>query len=372
MAENRHIDLRLNCRLLDRYVGREFLVSYGIAVLVVLTLRILLDLFVQFDEFIETQRGSMAVLGNIVDYYGPKVFEYFRDFSGTMIIMAAAFSLARLMKQNELTAVLASGISLKRVIAPVVLLGFGLNILMILDQELILPKLAHKLVRKHDEVERLGKISIWLLPDRDGALLCARQFDPQLQILRDVTIIQRQGGQVVGRITARQANWNEALQCWDLEDGSAIRRTGEAESGVETAVDRYYSDLTAEYLWLQRNRDSKSLMSSADLSRLLRKEAVKLRPMDRREAICEKHFRFTDPIINMVMLLTGLPLLVSRERRSTKTAIFLALAGSGGCFVATFVCKLLAGDMLGPLWAGWLPIIIFLPLSVLALDSLKT
>jgi lipopolysaccharide export system permease protein len=364
--ENRRFELGLNCKLLDRYVGREFLISYAIAVLVVLTLRVLMDLFIQFDEFIETQRGAAGLIANIADYYGPKIFEYFRDFSGTMIIMAAAFSLARLMRQNELTAVLASGISLKRVIAPVVLLGFGLNILMVLDQELVLPRLASKLVRSHEEVEELKTIPIWLLPDRGGALLCARKYDPQNQVMTDVTVIQRREGRVTGRITAKSAKWNEEMLGWDLENGVIKDADG------ERPLERYGSDLTAEYLWLQRHREAKSLMSSADLSELLRKDAVKLRPADRREALSEKHFRFTDPIINMVMLLTGLPLLVSRERRSTKTAIFLALAGSGGCFVATFVCKLLAGDILGPLWAGWLPIIIFLPVSVLALDSLKT
>ena len=74
----------------------------------------------------------------------------------------------------------------------------------------------------------------------------------------------------------------------------------------------------------------------------------------------------------MVMLLLGLPMLVSRERRNTKTAMFLAFAGAGGCFVATFACKLLGGAVLDPLLSASLPIIVFLPLSVLALDGLKT
>ena len=92
----------------------------------------------------------------------------------------------------------------------------------------------------------------------------------------------------------------------------------------------------------------------------------------RREIISEKHFRFTDPIINLVMLLLSLPMLVSRERTSSKTTRLLAMLLPCACFIATFACKIMGADLLDPLLAAWLPLIIFLPISVLALDAVKT
>ena len=82
------IDLGFSIKLLDRYVAKEFLVSYFIAVAVVMALRIVLDLFVQFDEFVETKSGQAApnviqVIGYIVNYYWPKLFEYYRDCTGS-------------------------------------------------------------------------------------------------------------------------------------------------------------------------------------------------------------------------------------------------------------------------------------------------
>jgi len=72
----------------------------------------------------------------------------------------------------------------------------------------------------------------------------------------------------------------------------------------------------------------------------------------------------------------GVPLLVSRERKNAKSAVILCLVGAGGCFLATFVCKLLVGSEVpvfnNPLLAAWLPIIVFVPISVIALDELKT
>jgi len=358
-------------KIIDRYVGREFMVSYVIAMLVVLSLRIILDLFVEFDEFVEARAdqqapGALTIIGYIVDYYGPKSFEFFRDFSGTIVILAAAFALARMTRQNELTAVLASGISLKRVIMPIVLLSFLLNLLMVLDQELILPRFADKLVRRHDEMKQLRTVRVWLLPDRNGALFSGR-YDHEKQGISDLFVIVRSEGRIAGLVNADYGRWNAEGQYWELQNGRYLNHKEPGSATVE--LTRYPSDLSANFLWLQRNATSKTFMSYRDL-RKLQVRAVKQAQIKDLEG--EKHFRFTDPIINMVMLLLGLPLLVSRERRSTKTAIFLALLGAGGCFVATFACKLLAGGVLPPLLAAWIPIIVFAPLSVVALDGLKT
>ena len=169
-------------RILDRYVASEFMVSYLNAILVVLLLRVILDLFVMFDEFVERDAGAVApgamvILAKILKYYGPQLLWYFRDFSGTIIVLASVFALVRMARDNEFTAVLASGISLKRLIAPIVLLAFLFNLLTVIDQEFILPRLADKLVRRHDEMDQLRPAYFYLMPDRDGALLSALQFD---------------------------------------------------------------------------------------------------------------------------------------------------------------------------------------------------
>jgi len=370
------IHLSLGPKILDRYVAMEFLFSYVVAFSVVLSLRVIMDMFVQLDEFVESGEGAWTSMTYIGRYYGPKVFEYFRDFSGTIILLAAAFALARMMRHNELTAVLASGVSLKRVIAPIVFLGFGLNLLMVADQELVLPRLADKLVRRADEMHRLRTLRVWLMPDkRNHALLSAQAFDAEEQTLQGVHITLREGGRAVGQVTAASGQWDTERHGWALEGGVYW----DLAKASNEALAFYPSDVTPQYLWLQRNKNFKSLMSSADLGRL---QQLELKAGDRAETITEKHFRFTDPITNMVMLLLGLPLLVSREKRSTKSAILLSLLGAGGCFVVTFACKLMVGeDVFGRLLQNqdfeyaliaWLPIIVFLPLSVLALDSIKT
>ncbi len=368
MSKSQKKEFKIIPKIIDRYIAREYLFSYLIAIVVVLSLRTLIDLFLQFDEFSEkADDTAFQVIASIINYYTPKLFEYYRDFSGMIVLLAAAFSLIRMSRQNELTAILASGISLKRVVAPIILLGFGLNMIMVVDQELILPHLADKLTRKPDEVQEARIVQIWNLRDKDNALISG-QFNAQTNELTKFMVIQRNDSIMTGVIMAKAAKWDTDQKHWVLTKGK-YRKPG-VESNKSPVVLKYESDLTPEYLWLQRNSSFKSLMSKSELTQLILRRQLK--PIDEAEAIGETYFRLSDPIINMVMLLMGLPMLISRDKRNPKSSIFLAIIGSGGCFIVTFACKLMVGTGLEPFMAAALPIIIFTPLSVLAVDSIQT
>jgi len=73
-------------KIIDRYVAREYMISYLIAMAVVLSLRVLIDLLIEFDEFAETRSsgaapGVLEVIYNIFGYYGPKLFEYSQKYN---------------------------------------------------------------------------------------------------------------------------------------------------------------------------------------------------------------------------------------------------------------------------------------------------
>ncbi len=366
--------------IIDRYVSREYLISYLIAIGVLLGLRVLVDVFVQLDEFVESKDGEspnmLMVIGYIFNFYGPKIFEYFRDLSGTIVLIAAAFSLSRMTRQNELVAILSSGISLKRVIAPIVILGVLLNGLMIIDQEYILPRLAHKLVRNHDEMAGARSFPVRLLADHDGAaLLYSASYNPINSEMDKPLIVFRNNAAMESVIKADSAVWNPVNQSWSLINGFRYTQSIDPKE-AKVAVSEYPSEITPEYLSVQRNSSYKSLMSSEELTKFISRGGLK--SAEKSEALSEKHARFTDPIINMIMLLVGLPMLVTREKKQNKIAYIYMFCGAGGCFLATFACKLLASsdiyvsNDLQRAMISFLPIIIFAPVSLLAVDAIKT
>jgi len=79
--------------------------------------------------------------------------------------------------------------------------------------------------------------------------------------------------------------------------------------------------------------------------------------------------RVTLPIDNIIMLLLGLPFILSRER-NIKASAALCLLVTASFLVFVYLCQYTLTDQ--PLIAAWLPVLIFGPLSVVMLDAVKT
>ena len=110
-------------KILDRYVLISFLKNYLISFMVLIGLYIVLDMVFNFDELAEVQARANAtgfasvllLLRSIGDYYFFQTFRIFVHLSGIIPIVAAAFTLIRMSRFNELTAVLSAGVPLLRV-----------------------------------------------------------------------------------------------------------------------------------------------------------------------------------------------------------------------------------------------------------------
>src|SRR5207244_3344017 len=140
-------------KLLDKYVLISFLKNYLISLMVLIGLYVVLDMVFNFDELAEVQAkqnaaGALSVfnlLRSIADYYFFQSFKIFVHLSGIIPIVAAAFTLIRLSRFNELTASLAAGVPLLRTAMPIIIAAIVLNILLMVDQEMIIPGMIPKL-----------------------------------------------------------------------------------------------------------------------------------------------------------------------------------------------------------------------------------
>ena len=364
-------------KILDKYLAKNFLIGYVIAFCVLMGLRILIDLFVNLDEFTEhADLGAWAVLKNIFIFYGLNTSLYFRDFAGMITVVAAAFSLGRMVRQNELVAIMASGVSLKRVIGPIVFLALLLTGLLVIDQELIIPPLSDKLARSQDDIPGEESYDVWFIPDGHGSLICSKRFDVKTSTLHQPTIITRREikpgtgiWEVIGRISAEKAVDVHKTANWVLTNGRLFKS---GSLGGPQPIPSYSSDIVPKDIPVRRKSMHIPLLSWLQL-RALAGQGTK----DTAQLWAQMHFHITEPIINLVMLMVCLPILVCRDPKSMKSAIMISFGTTVACFITTFVCKMLATEpvlfdkVMVELWA-WLPVLIFLPIAVIELDSMRT
>jgi len=374
-------------KILDKYVAKSFLTGYLIAFCVLIGLRIIIDLFVNLDEFSEhANLGTLAVAKNILSYYAIHCTLYFRDFAGMIIVVAAAFSLGKMVRYNELTAIMASGVTLKRIIAPIIVLATILTALLVIDQELIIPPLSDKLVRGQDCIPGQEKYDVWFIADANGSLLCSGDFDVKTATFTNPTIITRKRipnssfWKSTGWLEAKKAAYDPKNKSWLLTEGSFTpipdfndRNLDKISRFVRKPVPAYPTDITPKDIPVRRRAENKTLLSFRQLS-ALQAQGTKIK--DIRELASQKHFRVTDPVMNLVLLMVCLPVLVCRDPRAMKSAILTSFLITAACLVTNFTCKLLATEtVLGitkPQFWAWLPVFIFAPIAFIELDSMKS
>jgi lipopolysaccharide export system permease protein len=381
---------KLEVKKLDRYIAKNFLIGYAIAFCVLIGMRILIDLFVNLDEFTENidEVETIGVIKNIADYYLLHSLLYFRDFSGMITVVAASFSFGKMIRSNELIAIMASGVSLKRTIWPVIFLALILTGIFVIDQEFAIPSQADKLVRSQDDIPGQESYDVKFITDENGSLIFSQRFDMETSTLFNPTILLRKPTsrpgvwEVTTRIDAGKAILGKKSGKWELYTmdtktnkwehyGVVIEREPNKPIG---RVSSYISDITAKDIPIRCQSENITLLSLRQLITLA-SQGTKIR--DLAQLYSQKHFRITEPIISLVMLLISLPILVCRDPKTMKSAVMVSFGITSLCFVTTFVCKMLATeqvvfDKVIPEFWAWLPVFIFLPIAFIALDSMKT
>ncbi len=477
-------------KTLDRYIVRSFLTTALLFFAVMISMRVMADLAFNMDDF--TTRFTQLKIDNlwtkityVFSYYGYQSLIYFMELGGVIIVASAAFTLATMNHSNELTAMLASGVSLHRVTAPIVLCAMVLGGMVFVDQEFIIPRVADRLVLKRGEVAAIKQFRVTLIPDSKGTVWWAKNFhggtrrmdkpavvlrDRNLKLLafmsgseahpyehdgepgwllRDAKLARNSGDKKAwpvtpnteriwstvdpqaileqARLKYRQAYGKDAplesITRWpgakvvDPTYGMTIQgqfvpvppsEPGEPWGGKliqptftfreddgrllgifiaesarwqqevdrdNSAIGKWYwqleggalfceSDLNPEKLLLRQSSEWMGFMSTSDLSRLIQLKRVP----DRKGAELIKHSRFAAPLNNLVMLLLGLPFILSRERNIRVSAGLCVLVV---ClfFASIYICQYIGID---PIFAAWLPILAFGPAALLMFEALKT
>jgi lipopolysaccharide export system permease protein len=383
-------------RILDRYIIRSFLVNYLLALGVLVGMYILLDLVVNFDNFTQSANAivgpvrptAWSVLADITDYYMYQFLIIFQQVSGVIPLLAAGFTMVRMTRHNELTAMLASGVSLYRVAAPIVLCSIVFSGLGILNQELLIPQpyVVAKLLRKHGEVSRPVTHSgpVYFVRDIDNSLLLARDYNPATMTLTGLRIIQRdETGAPIGRIMADSATWEippgksggnsqETGAAWVMKNVMLVDDRLNAPPSQRFAVpiptQTYTTPITPQQLDLIFSKKAVEYLSSARIYELIQNSPDLTKPM----LYKMMHIRFTQPLMNLIMLLIGIPFLLTREPNRLIVNMFYCTIVTGLVFAGTFVIFQMGGNLLDPLLAAWLPVLIFGPLAVVMLDTFHT
>jgi hypothetical protein len=232
------------------------------------------------------------------------------------------------------------------------------------------------------------------MQDASGGLVYAARYFPtpadKPPYMLDLDVVERQparrtiAGETrdvmipVAHLQAQEAHWNPDTQQWDLLNGE--RTTGLDSVLASQKVSTLKSDVTPEEIALYRSSNFVDLLPTSRIDQLLTRPNM----YGKMALLRVKHWRFTQPLMNVTLLLLAIPCVMTREPGTLKTAATKTLFLMGLAMGSVFLFHQMAGNIpptlatmqSGPsTWAmlmAWGPIFIFGPLSVFLLDRIKT
>jgi LPS export ABC transporter permease LptG len=107
-------------RLLDRYVIRNFLHVYFYCIAGFISIWLIFDVSDNISSFIDNHIG----LALVARYYGTQIPQVFIILLPVSLLLSLLFALGRMSRANEIVSMLTAGVSLQRVLLP--LIGMGL------------------------------------------------------------------------------------------------------------------------------------------------------------------------------------------------------------------------------------------------------
>jgi LPS export ABC transporter permease LptG len=361
-------------RIIDRYVARHLLIAYVICIVSILGIFVVVDTLTNLERLLS--RGSfLQALGNYLVALVP--LAYYQIAPGTFL-MAAMFTLSTLNKSNELLALRASGVSIYRVLAPIIVASLVAAVLMAAVQELIIPIEA-------DNIRRLGRdkpISSVVLSDTGGnAFRIARYYPYDIRMETVVITMFYPDGNKHLSIHAESADFVERKddwQGWVLRD---VRIYEHDEHGLlQVAVDSK-TGLRRPYVakeeWPFKTDIVPSDIESADRDVNYLTFAQLNSQYHRQRYLphlrVKLHSRIASPLACFVLLLLGVPFALRAGRRALLLNVAVCIAVASAFFVVTFFFADMGADgRISPIAAAWLPIVLFTALGFAFVESVRT
>lgn len=384
-------------RILDRQRYWSFFKAYMISFVSLVGLYVVIDAFTNLDEFLKITSGTGELFRHMGRYYLVRVSFFYDRLCGVITMMAAIFTITWMQKNNELLAMLAAGISAKRVILPVILSAIMVSGLAVLNQELILPKISDELQRNPDdngkipvtagsrydinEIQLMGRrgyrshkvidhFSALLPVSRFGALISLEAVQARY-IGEDDPTSPLKGGWLL---------WNASLSpAGTKPDGKLLT---EVPPEMVSKLPKHYGDgpppphtmmflrTDITFTNITRKPDWYQFATTPDIVRAYADQKSR---SERTKLAVYLHGRIVRPLSSLVLLLLSLPLVLGGEGRNMFINLGLSLGTSALFYGISFMVNYLGGnEVLSPELAAWVPIIAFGSLAAARWDNIRT
>jgi LPS export ABC transporter permease LptG len=345
--------------IIDRYVLREFLKVLAMVLLSVAILSMIID----FSDKAKDAREHGVAASILLTYYRFYVFTVLNWTVPISILVSTLVTFALMSKNNEVTAIKSSGVSLYRLSLPILVVAAVMSLLSYLNLDFVLPYSSQRLEAVKRTIDGKPPISaaeqqrLWY-HGKGRYLLNFLNYDRDAKRLTQVQVFELHPTEfrMARRIYAKRATWNG--KGWAFEDGWMRSFPDNATSTFTVFKEPLvlnYAETPEDFALEVRLPDQ---MTYAQLHRYL----VTLKESGyAAEALSVKLYEKTSwPALSLIMALIALPFAFRMGKRGALYGIAIALV-LGIVYWIVFALFVKFGEVgnLPPLLAAWAANILF-------------
>ncbi len=347
--------------ILDDYVLRDFTLYLAMIVAAFLMLLLVFTLFELLSDILRNQVSPLTVgeyLLNVVPYF-------LYNTTPLSMLLAVLVTFGLLQRSNEITAIKATGISLYRVIVPVLIAATLVAGVLFLSDQLYLPYTNKRQDALRNQIK--GKpAQTYLRPERQwmfgqhSDIYYYQFFDPDRDVFGGISVFQFDPHtfQITHRITADRAHWSNSMGRWVYEQGWERSLNGAAIENYRKFDVATYPELAEAPAYFKKEIKQSSEMSYDELRRYIYDLEQSGFDVVRLRVQLQKKIAY--PLITLVMAILAIPFALSAGKRTAPAGVATAI-GIGVVYWTLSGLFEAMGNLsqLPPAVAAWSPDLVF-------------
>jgi len=358
--------------LLDRYLLRRFIYIFLLVFLALLLVSVLVTIFERLDNIYEHNKPFLWLL----EYVAYRLPEFLLFILPLATLMTTLLTLGLMEKTNEITAVKASGISLYRIILPILIPAIFICSLSFYVQEYVTPFANRKAEelwnRINDSPPRTFSVldRRWVLSQDGRTIYHFSYFDPIAEIFNQLSLF---------RLDVESWRLKEVTRAEKgrLKDGELTllngwRREFPAEKASSFYKFKEMSRLSAEKAaYFVQEWKEPAWMNYRELKNYIQEVAGMGFPVQRLRVELDSKLSF--PLVSLIMVLLGVPFAFTMGRRGALVGVGLSIVLAIIYWTAIGFMKSLGYVGALPSFLGaWGPVLLFGSLGLFLISRLRS
>jgi lipopolysaccharide export system permease protein len=347
----------MKIKIIDKYIIRKFLGTFFFALGLIIAIAIVFDISEKIDDFLEKKAPLKAI---VFDYYLNFIPYFGNLFSPLFVFIAVIFFTSRMAGLTEVVAILSSGVSFRRFVAPY-MVGAAViaSISLLLNMYVIPHSNAQRL-----EFERIYIKNQFVYKNKD----VHRQISPgQFIYFESYNNIDRVGyrfslekfkdGKLTYKLLSERIVWDSTTSKWRIENYFIRQIVGMNET-IKTGL-RLDTVLAFSPEEFNRRTNYIETMDSHELDKFIEQERIR-GTEELPFYLVEKHRRIAFPFATFILTLIG----VSLSSRKVRGGIGVQI-GAGILLSFTYIMFMQISQTfatngnMSPMLAMWIPNIAF-------------